>query len=197
MSSQIIKWVIFDCVFRLDTEIWDIETAENRITAPALSNLHYYGVGLFLVDKDFCKKFSAEFSLWSTWLPCSATCGDGTKSRSRSCTAYCDDVNSEDTSENTNCNEGRCKYLLNNYYSNWSLFYHYINCIFRPSILGNSRRKSDNIFRNSCCDKLDYSQAFSPYFWGRDFSFNIKKRDNFALESTQDKLTVLNLRFLN
>ena len=55
MSSQIIKLVIFDCVFRLETEIWDIETAENRITAPALSNLHYYGVGLFLVDKDYCK----------------------------------------------------------------------------------------------------------------------------------------------
>ena len=43
-------------IFRLQTEIWEIETLENRIVAPALTQDHYREVGLFLVDKGYCKK---------------------------------------------------------------------------------------------------------------------------------------------
>ena len=50
-----------------------------------------------------------EFSAWGTWSACSRPCEDGTKTRSRSCTAHCDNVSSDDESENENCNEGACK----------------------------------------------------------------------------------------
>ena len=41
--------------FRLQTEIWEIETVENRVIAPSLPHSNYREVGLFLVDKGYCK----------------------------------------------------------------------------------------------------------------------------------------------
>ena len=42
--------------FRLDTEIWEIETLEQRIIAPKLKNGQYRDVGLFIVETEYCKK---------------------------------------------------------------------------------------------------------------------------------------------
>ena len=48
--------LIFRLQFVCLTEIWEIETLENRIVAPTLTREHYREVGLFLVDKGYCKK---------------------------------------------------------------------------------------------------------------------------------------------
>ena len=42
--------------FRAQTEIWDIETLENRIILPTLPSGNYGQFGLFLVDKGYCKQ---------------------------------------------------------------------------------------------------------------------------------------------
>ena len=43
-------------IFRMLTEVWEIETLENRIIAPTLPDNYYREVGLFLVDIGYCKK---------------------------------------------------------------------------------------------------------------------------------------------
>ena len=43
-------------IFRLQTEIWEMETLDNRIIAPTLTDEHYRDVGLFLVNIGYCKK---------------------------------------------------------------------------------------------------------------------------------------------
>jgi len=45
-------------IFRLETEIWEIETLENQIISPTLTDNDYREVGLFLVDVGFCKKLN-------------------------------------------------------------------------------------------------------------------------------------------
>ena len=42
--------------FRLQTEIWEIQTLENQIISPTLPDGDYREVGLFLVDVGYCKK---------------------------------------------------------------------------------------------------------------------------------------------
>ena len=52
-----------------------------------------------------------EFSAWSLWSPCSQTCGDGEKTRVRSCIAYCHSLNQNELSNTNSCNEQDCKLL--------------------------------------------------------------------------------------
>ena len=47
--------------------------------------------------------------MWSAWLTCSKTCGDGYKTRERTCYSYCDTFNSSDLSDTGTCNEGDCE----------------------------------------------------------------------------------------
>ena len=41
-------------VLRTPTELWDSETREGQIINPTLFQTYSYGIGLFLVDPDFC-----------------------------------------------------------------------------------------------------------------------------------------------
>ena len=51
-----------DNLFRLATEVWDIESSTDNIIAgkdiqPRLADGNYrYGIGLYAVDFDFCRK---------------------------------------------------------------------------------------------------------------------------------------------
>ena len=49
-----------------------------------------------------------EFTTWVSWSTCSQTCGDGMKTRTRSCNVHCYDVKPEDKVETGSCNEGAC-----------------------------------------------------------------------------------------
>ena len=41
----------------LDTEIWEFEAGNNNVIDPSLPDWDYaYGIALFVVDADFCKK---------------------------------------------------------------------------------------------------------------------------------------------
>ena len=41
---------------RFGTEIWELETIENRIIPPTLTSNHYRDAGVFLVQAGYCKK---------------------------------------------------------------------------------------------------------------------------------------------
>jgi len=68
-------------------------------------------------------KVDGGFTLWATWSSCSVTCGDGTRSRSRTCTnpepqhGGLDCVG--DTIETDVCNDAACpskQYDMNYFY---------------------------------------------------------------------------------
>ena len=52
-----------------------------------------------------------EYSSWSKWSSCSKTCGDGDRTRTRSCIAYCNDVESSHLSRTETCNVGDCNFF--------------------------------------------------------------------------------------
>ena len=37
------------------TEVWELDNGTNKIIEPTLSDV-FYGIALYVVDKDFCKK---------------------------------------------------------------------------------------------------------------------------------------------
>ena len=40
-----------------DTEVWDLINADHKVINPSLpKNSYYYGIGLYLVDLEYCKK---------------------------------------------------------------------------------------------------------------------------------------------
>ena len=51
----------------------------------------------------------AEFNSWTAWSVCDMSCGDGSRTRSRTCSAHCSNLSSSDTSETESCNDGACK----------------------------------------------------------------------------------------
>ena len=53
-----------------------------------------------------------EFSPWGSWSSCNQGCGNGEKTRTRSCTANCNALRTEDTAVTTHCTEGECKFTL-------------------------------------------------------------------------------------
>ena len=41
----------------LDTEVWELENGNNKLIEPYfLDGTYAWGIGLYLVDNDFCKK---------------------------------------------------------------------------------------------------------------------------------------------
>ena len=49
-----------------------------------------------------------EFTTWISWSTCSKNCGDGIKTRTRSCSAFCDNINPNDLSDTETCT-GSCR----------------------------------------------------------------------------------------
>ena len=47
-------------------------------------------------------------STWGDWTSCSATCGPGQQTRTRTCDQGCDDVPNEDLEQTQSCNEVEC-----------------------------------------------------------------------------------------
>ena len=56
-QTMIIGGVEYDNYSPMVTEIWELENGINKISEPSLPFFpHYYGMALYIVDKDFCKK---------------------------------------------------------------------------------------------------------------------------------------------
>ncbi|WAR18814.1 MLP-like protein [Mya arenaria] len=64
------------------------------------------------------------YTLWSDWNACSVTCGDGTQSRSRTCTNPEPQFGGQDCigvfTESQSCNDGQCP--IDGGYTVWSLW---------------------------------------------------------------------------
>ena len=76
--------------------------------------LHNYGcIAIFKknVPDTVDQFFSGFSSSWSEWSSCSKTCGDGEKTRKRSCDNFCvqPHLNPFESSETKSCNELDCK----------------------------------------------------------------------------------------
>ena len=67
-----------------------------------------FGIGLYVVNKDFCKKVIPIFDTWSLWSSCSKKCGGGSRTRVRTCKSNCQRITMADTSEIDFCNTDRC-----------------------------------------------------------------------------------------
>ena len=54
------------------------------------------------------KNLILVFNEWGTWSECSATCGGGSRTRTRSCTHACDNVEPEDIIQTEDCGMDEC-----------------------------------------------------------------------------------------
>ena len=52
--------------------------------------------------------FASTFTTWTEWTACSVTCGDGIRTRSRTCQSFCSSVTVADTNESEACNLEYC-----------------------------------------------------------------------------------------
>ena len=50
-----------------------------------------------------------EFSSWNIWSSCSRSCGEGERTRVRTCTAYCENVSSSDKLQTEICKDANCE----------------------------------------------------------------------------------------
>ena len=56
-ETMIIGGFFYDQYSSLVTEVWDLKNGTNKIIEPRLPDDRYvYGIALYVVDKDFCKK---------------------------------------------------------------------------------------------------------------------------------------------
>ena len=57
LDNRMTKNLLKSLLSTLVTEVWELENGNNTIIAPTLPDGHYnYGIALYVVDKDFCKK---------------------------------------------------------------------------------------------------------------------------------------------
>ena len=43
--------------FSAETEVWELSNGNNKVINPTLPSTHYrYGIGIYAVDFDFCRK---------------------------------------------------------------------------------------------------------------------------------------------
>ena len=58
IQGEFFKSMFNDKIFiRVMTELWEMETQQRRLIAPTLPhNAYAYGIGLFLVDIEYCRK---------------------------------------------------------------------------------------------------------------------------------------------
>ena len=54
------------------------------------------------------KIFILVFGEWGTWSECSATCDGGSRTRTRTCTQTCDNVQSDELSQTEDCGMDEC-----------------------------------------------------------------------------------------
>ena len=104
------------------TEVWDFENGVNKTIAPTLPstkpregtdydgwyNQWYNGIALYIVDTDFCSKSPPVFLSWGDWSSCNRVCGNGTRTRRRSCHKHCWKATSKDLSQKEVCIEKEC-----------------------------------------------------------------------------------------
>ena len=57
-QTMIIGGVEYDHYIPMVTEVWELENGNNKISEPTLPYFfsYLYGMALYIVDKDFCKK---------------------------------------------------------------------------------------------------------------------------------------------
>ena len=59
-------------------------------------------LGEHLIPVDFARAFTT----WTDWTTCSVTCGEGVRTRSRTCQSFCSSVTVADTDESETCDMG-------------------------------------------------------------------------------------------
>ena len=91
--------------------------------------MHEAILNFYLVDCFFLSSVNGSWSQWSSWQPCSVTCGDGNRVRARTCSNPAPKWNGRDcpgtNSSTESCNmrkcKGRCHYLN---------FFYFPECVF-------------------------------------------------------------------
>ena len=52
------------------------------------------------------------FSVWNEWSDCSKICGNGQKTRTRTCVENCDNVDSNELIDTEICNDRNCELMI-------------------------------------------------------------------------------------
>ena len=64
-----------------------------------------------------------SWSNWDEYTPCSVTCGDGERSRTRPCLSGCSNLDDDDENQAEVCHESECKLILKKSFSKYTDFY--------------------------------------------------------------------------
>lgn len=99
--------------------------AGNRGSVIQVADFEALAENLRVILKEVCV-INGGYTAWSTWSECSATCGDGFKTRSRNCTnpepagggKNCDDIGLPD--EQKECDLPACEVSIDGGYTRWT-----------------------------------------------------------------------------